>query len=121
MPPTNIPYTVSSLSHLFASMLNEPAPQKQGMSFVDARYVSQTVAAMPKNVIAAFCWDGMLAHYIVHCVCVCGGEGEPKYCMYSVIQEIVHFGLYYILLGNTIDCNSMCIQGLYQAKQPLWF
>ncbi|KAL5493677.1 hypothetical protein EMCRGX_G014887 [Ephydatia muelleri] len=58
VPPTNIPYTVSSLSHLFASMLNEPAPQKQGMSFVDARYVSQTVAAMPKNVIAAFCWDG---------------------------------------------------------------
>ena len=78
MPPTNIPYTVSSLSHLFASMLNEPAPQKQGMSFVDARYVSQTVAAMPKNVIAAFCWDGMLAHYIVHCVCVWGGGGGTK-------------------------------------------
>ena len=61
----------------------------------------------------------------LHCaLCVCvwgGGGGEPKYCMYSVIQEIVHFGLYYILLGNTIDCNSMCIQGLYQAKLPLWF
>ena len=62
VPPSNIPYTVPSLSHLFASMLNEPQQQQPSVLFIDAHYVSQTLDAMPKNVIAAFCWDAGSSH-----------------------------------------------------------
>lgn len=58
IPPGNIPYTLQSLSHLLASMVNGPDSQKLNVLAVDGRNLPQTLASMSKNVIAAVCWNG---------------------------------------------------------------